>query len=48
MEISTVRTLATVVQVVLLAIQIVTGIEWMCIPIVLLMLIVVCLQKYEE
>jgi len=47
MSVRTIRTLIVIIQGILLALQIATGIKWFFIPIVLLCLVNLVLQKYE-
>ena len=48
MKIAMIRTLIAIIQIILLFIQIATGIKWLCILIILLMIVCLALQKYEE
>ena len=48
MNIAMIRTLIVIIQFILLAIQIETGIQWLFIPITLLMIICIYLRKYEK
>ena len=48
MKIAMIRTLIVIIQFILLAIQIATGIKWIVIPIVLLMIICLALREFEE
>ena len=47
MSVENIRTLIVIIQGTLLAIQIATGIKWLCIPIILLGVVCVILQKHE-
>lgn len=47
MKIEMIRTLIVIIQFILLAIQIVTGIKWLFIPIVLLAIICFALKEFE-
>jgi hypothetical protein len=48
MKIAMIRTLIVIIQMILLFIQIATGIKWLCIPIILLVILCLALQKYEK
>lgn len=47
MTVGTIRTLIVIIQAILLAIQMVTDIGWLCIPIVLLLVVNLVLKEYE-
>jgi hypothetical protein len=48
MKIAMIRTLIVIIQMILLFIQMATGIKWLFIPIVLLMIICLALREFEE